>query len=192
MQKLENSSSWRPDWDEVGEWLQDANAVSSPAELQSYLAGRVVAGDSLTGDRGFVVLHECLNVDVEILKENDKIWVDYLRTVIDQIEDDQYQLTLLLPDDDQPLPIRLLALAQWSQGFLGGLGSVATAVGKALNESSKELLADLVEISQLSVDEEQSEENEVLYAELAEYVRISVFNLAAEFRIQDEPRQTLQ
>ena len=44
---------------------------------------------------------------------------------------------------------------------------------------------DLIAISQIEVNEDDSEENEALYAEVSEYVRLAVFNLFDQFRLED-------
>ena len=173
------------DWDEVAEWLADANAVNSPAELHGHLVGRIVAGESLSAKRGISVLGDCLGIPAEDLLENERIWIEFAQSIGDQVEDDQYRFSMLLPDDSVELPLRLLSLGHWCQSFLVGIASVVKDLDKNLDDDARELLSDLAEISQISVDEQESDENEYLYAELVEYVRVSVFNLAAGFRKPD-------
>ena len=169
-------------WEEVASWLEEANAVNSPAELQGHLAGRAVAGEPLADRRALAVLSDCLAVEPVSLEENERFWREFAESVAEQIDDAQYQFALLLPDDSSQLPFRLLALGQWCQGFLAGVGSVIGDLDQQLDEGARELLSDLAEIAQISVDEQESDENEYLYAELVEYVRVAMFNLAATLR----------
>ena len=85
------------------------------------------------------------------------------------------EFQLLLPDDEQPLDARTAALAQWCQGFLYGLGTSALDDTRRLPGDVGEIVHDLGEISRAGVDSRDSEEsNESAYAELVEFVRVSV------------------
>ena len=55
----------------------------------------------------------------------------------------------LLPDDEQPLAVRVEALGAWCQGFLYGFGAAGTANRSGLPEDVSEFLADLARISQV-------------------------------------------
>jgi uncharacterized protein len=81
----------------------------------------------------------------------------------------------LLPDDDEPLERRAVALSQWCQGFLYGF-----ATGKPMREADikgqvDEILRDLSHIASAAVDVgDAGEEEEAAYAEVVEFVRVSV------------------
>jgi len=84
----------------------------------------------------------------------------------------------LLPDDARPLAERVDGLAQWCLGFNHGL-FVAARVGDAdaeLNSgNTAEIIRDFSEIAQVGVgDEAPDADGEAAYAELVEYVRVSV------------------
>ncbi len=84
----------------------------------------------------------------------------------------------LLPDDTEPLVERVDCLAQWCQGFNHGL-FVAARIGGAEAElgsgNTAEVVRDFGEMAQVSVgDEEADAEGEAAYAELVEYLRVSV------------------
>lgn len=82
---------------------------------------------------------------------------------------------LLLPVDAQSIDARAEALAQWCQGFLYGLGSGAVQDASSIPGDLGEIVRDLTEISRVGVDVAQTEEsNENAYAELVEFVRVSV------------------
>jgi uncharacterized protein len=81
----------------------------------------------------------------------------------------------LLPDDDEPLERRAVALSQWCQGFLYGF-----ATGKPMREADikgqvDEILRDLSHIASAAVDVgDAGEEEEAAYAEVVEFVRVGV------------------
>lgn len=85
------------------------------------------------------------------------------------------EFDLLLPADAHSIDSRAEALAQWCQGFLYGLGSGAVRDASNLPGDLGEIVRDLTEISRVGVDIAQTEEsNESAYAELVEFVRVSV------------------
>lgn len=82
---------------------------------------------------------------------------------------------LLLPEDEASLDTRTVALAQWCQGFLYGLGGSAIQDASGLPGEVGEIVRDLSEITRVGVDIGQSQEsNESAYAELVEFVRVGV------------------
>jgi len=84
----------------------------------------------------------------------------------------------LLPPDDAPLSLRAEALASWCAGFMYGLGEAvgAGSTQDALaSETSREIIDDFAEISRITLGEEETDlEAESAYAELVEFVRVSV------------------
>jgi uncharacterized protein YgfB (UPF0149 family) len=85
------------------------------------------------------------------------------------------EFELLLPEDEASLDARTVALAQWCQGFLYGLGGSAIQDTNALPGEVGEIVRDLSEITRVGVDDGQSvESNESAYAELVEFVRVGV------------------
>ncbi len=150
----------------------------SPAELQGLLLGRSCAGANTSSK-------SCLE-DAAVLFDGDipariQEAINGLHEML-QAELANQQLmavTLLLPEDDSPLQQRLLALTQWCQGFLNGFGSHAAEL--KLSAQSREILSDLVAISQLQVEQQDCDNsNEANYMQLAEYLRITPVLLYTE------------
>ncbi len=98
----------------------------------------------------------------------------------------QMQFAALLPGDDAPIGDRASALGQWCQGFLYGLGSRPLPDADALPEQVGEIVRDLTSITQVGVDDSESEEsNELAYLELVEFVRVGaqlLFEELARYR----------
>jgi yecA family protein len=82
---------------------------------------------------------------------------------------------LLLPADDQSIIERAAALGLWCQGFLYGLGLGVLRDTSRMPDELSEIVEDITEIGRAAVDTDQSEEsNEAAYAELVEFLRVSV------------------
>lgn len=92
-----------------------------------------------------------------------------------QLAPASYDFSPLLPDDEMPLAVRVRALGQWCQGFLGGLGLCGIDPAKLGGEAS-EFVVDLAGIAQVALDSDESaEQAERDYTELVEYLRVGVY-----------------
>jgi hypothetical protein len=111
---------------------------------------------------------------------------------VEQMNDTEADFELMLPDDDEPLEMRIEALGAWCQGFVYGLAVGGIKEDTELPEDSKELITDILEISragyvadneaELATDEGNSEEDEVAFMEVSEYVRMGVLLIYEELQ----------
>ena len=111
-----------------------------------------------------------------------------LESTARQLQDEEMGFELWLPDDDEALEERAIALAQWCSGFLAGLGSGGQL--EALSEEAREAIGDLQQIARAELSppaegESDDEEDESAYAEIVEYVRIVALTMREEFRGPD-------
>lgn len=100
------------------------------------------------------------------------------------LDGSEFEFELLLPDDDQPLPVRVEALSTWCQGFLYGLGLRGLADSPALSADARELIADLTSIGRADVeaDDDGGDAEEAAYAEIVQYVKVGVLSLHEDLR----------
>ncbi|NND53400.1 MAG: UPF0149 family protein [Gammaproteobacteria bacterium] len=96
-----------------------------------------------------------------------------------QLEGRQMNFRLLLPDENAPIDERTSSLADWCHGFMHGLSSAGGAdqgpYADALESGVvKEIIDDFSEITRAAADQDASEAAEFAFAELEEYVRVSV------------------
>jgi uncharacterized protein YgfB (UPF0149 family) len=108
-----------------------------------------------------------------------------LESTARQLRDEEMGFELWLPDDEEPLEERTIALAHWCSGFLAGLGSGGQL--EALSEEAREAIDDLQQIARAELSpplegEIDDEEDESAYAEIVEYVRIVALTMREEFR----------
>lgn len=108
-----------------------------------------------------------------------------------QLRDEEMQLAIWLPEDDETLEERTEALAQWCNGFLASIGSGDDDRLETLSGEGAEALADIQEISLAEIGaaaedgESDSEEEEGAFAEIVEYVRVAVLILREDLRGPD-------
>jgi hypothetical protein len=110
------------------------------------------------------------------------------RDTVGALNGAQMQFDLLLPDDGRPILERAGALALWCQGFLYGLGVGVLRDAANMPGELNEIVNDITEIGSAAVDTAESEEsNESAYAELVEFIRVSVQVVFEELAPMREP-----
>lgn len=102
-----------------------------------------------------------------------------------QLADEDMGFTLWLPDDDELLEDRTMALAQWCNGFLAGLAGGGDF--GVLSEEAGEAIDDLQQIAraELTVPAGEGhgrEEDEVAFMEIVEYIRVVTLMMREDFR----------
>ncbi len=110
---------------------------------------------------------------------------EVFESTVRQLADDEMGFELWLPDDDDLLEERTIALAQWCSGFLAGLASGGPF--ETLSAETREAIDDLQQIAraELTVPEglgQDREEDEVAFTEIVEYVRIVTLMMYEDFR----------
>ncbi|MET0281305.1 MAG: UPF0149 family protein [Steroidobacteraceae bacterium] len=172
-------------FDELQRALVQSRALSDAAEAHGTLVGSLCATACS--------LSEWL---AEILPDGrpDAAVADSLREIFEAtaeaLLDGQLAFTPMLPSDDASIDARTVALGEWCQGFLYGLGTgVAVPDASALHGEAAEVLRDMTEITHVDVDpNDDAETNEAAYAELVEFVRVGVQLLYDHLQPLREPR----
>lgn len=106
--------------------------------------------------------------------------VELYSQTLAQFESNDFEFTLLLPDDEQLLAQRVEALGSWCGGFLSGFGLHAERQSK-LSAEADEGLRDLAQIARIAADSDaESEEDEADLMEVEEYVRMAAMLIFSE------------
>lgn len=93
------------------------------------------------------------------------------------LEDSELSFRLAVPGDDAGLQDRVGALAAWAREFLSALGQAGERLA-TLGDEARETLRELDAIGQgAATGEDDDESEELMYAELAEHVRLSALFL---------------
>ena len=162
--------------------LNSSGHPVSPAELHGLLLGRSCAG------AGFD--HQAWFADASMLLEKEpeesirQALVGLQEMVKGELTSDDMTVVLLLPGDDEPLPVRAAALGEWCQGFLAGFGLAGGNL--TLSAEASEVLQDLAAIAQVQDALEESEDGEGDYMEVMEYLRVAPLLLFTEFNKKAE------
>ena len=179
-----------PDYDELNEALGRLEIVTDAAECHGMLCGLICADKQAQKHWLAEILPgESQSSDLLVKELAVMLEAVYIATR-GQFDAAEFGVRLLLPDDNEALHIRLRALGQWCEGFYLGLGIAGINDLDKLPEDSREIVQDMIDIAQIEVSESDSdEEDEVAYAEVAEYLRVGVLLIHEELAT---PKQATQ
>ncbi|MEM7562133.1 MAG: YecA family protein [Pseudomonadota bacterium] len=164
------------DFDDVQTALERLGANVDAAESHGTLCALLLDNSSQASWLGHTL--EALPEAGDVLaRERLEVLENLYNTTFEQLNQSEFGLELLLPDESEDFGVRLMGLASWCQGFLYGVGVSGLTGHESLDEQGQECLSDLLEISKLSHDEAASEEAELQFAEISEHVRLAALML---------------
>jgi uncharacterized protein len=149
--------------------LPDAMDALQRARCHGALTGFVCTGQDPrhAAERA---LSQAPGLDLHVLEP----WAEAIRS---GLRASDLSFRLCLPDDEQPLPRRMEALAAWCREFLSALGEGGERLEK-LGDDARDTLRELEIIGQgANVGEDDEEAEELMLAELGEHVRLSALFL---------------
>jgi len=164
-------------WNDIHSKLIEIEAPLSVSEYHGHLTGRHVGGYEISGATGMQIISELTAAAAPRLAEQEDYWRDHMKHFVQNFEAENYGFQPLLPDDDVPLEERLFGLANWCTGFLNGIGCALDASAAKVLLKDDETLADFTEITNIDFNASDTNDNESLYIELVEYVRLAVLNM---------------
>jgi uncharacterized protein YgfB (UPF0149 family) len=175
-------------FDQIADGLASTGVMANPAEIHGMFCGRLSGGQQLDNTACVSAVEELYDLDTNTLKAMYGDLIDLHEESINKLQDTGFGFDLLLPDDEYELSQRLDSLGLWCQGFLLGLG----LSGAKFSKDSEDALSDLAEIAQVNSHEFDTEENEVSFFELTEYVRMAALLIASEAKeVKPESQPTL-
>ena len=183
--------STQPDIEILDEALFKVNAMMGAAESHGVLCGMLCARGAIElsewighvlGDQeeGNVLLHDTVHQLSELHQ-----------VTMEKVNDISGSFYMLLPDDDDDLNDRTEALANWCQGFVYGLTAGGIDKDSKLPGDTQEILLDFIEISRAGYNigeddvievSETTEEDEIAFVEVVEYVRTGVMLINEELQ----------
>ncbi|HFD86071.1 MAG TPA: hypothetical protein ENJ35_00155 [Gammaproteobacteria bacterium] len=172
-----------PDYDDIGEALMRSSAVISPAELHGMACGLLIKDASTpSGKLQELVLGQIDRGDV--LDSETAAVIDKLHAVtLHQLQDSELGFDLLAPDEDEPLEARISAACDWARGLIYGLAEQGVKTKECPTDTA-DFLQDCLTLAsnEYNVDEGSDEENEQLYMELLEFLRMGTLMAQEELQ----------
>ena len=173
-----------PPLQDIAQEILSAGLAVAPSELHGALAGWLAGGGRDRPDWIGAVM-----ADDALPPETAGSALARMRTATAaQLSDRDFDLQLLLPDDDTALAERSGGLFAWCRGFLGGFG-LAAGKDPPLGEESREALADLARFAAATAQEDGDEEDEEALVEIEEFVRVAALLLYGDCVLAPEHRR---
>jgi uncharacterized protein YgfB (UPF0149 family) len=167
-------------FEELARALEVEGFQESPSELHGMLCGRVAGRERLALEQLRGALVDSLDSEEELI-DNTLTTLDKLyRGIIATLENNELSFKPLLPPDTAVLEERVLALSEWCQCFLSGLGDSGLPKRSRPSEEVMDAIKDLAAIAQAGFEGEPEEDDEADLFELEEYVRMAALMIFAE------------
>ena len=164
-------------YDTLEESLKRCAATWDAAQTHGLLTGRLAIAGVPAGPEWLLQVLEGVDENNAARKACQKHLDTLYQSTFWQLSERLSEFTPLLPDDQEDVGVRTLALAHWCEGFLHGLVSAkhSDALKERLgSEPLADIIKDMLQITRAGLDEESdAEENEAAYAELVEYLRVA-------------------
>lgn len=181
-----------PDIPQLEDLLFNVDATMGATESHGALCGMLCAQGATEASQWMLFVLGEHEETSKLLQQTGKKLLQIHQISVEQMNDTDAEFELMLPDDDEPLEMRVEALGTWCQGFVYGLSVGGIKEDTVLPEDSKELIKDILEISragyvadneaELATEEENTEEDEVAFMEVSEYVRMGILLIYEELQ----------
>jgi yecA family protein len=171
-----------PDFEQLADALFRSKIDSHASAAHGIAVGMFVAHQANAGRWLDEVLADADPADLYVQEARQMLAALYMQ-LDQQFRDGNFEFTPLLPSDNTDLQQRVIALGEWCQGLLFGLGLSGFGRQAPMSEQSTEIINDLVAFSQVEEDVEvATEEDEQAFIEVVEYLRAAVQLLYEELR----------
>ena len=148
--------------------LSAANSSVSTSEVHGFITGWISSGTAW--DSAAEVFEDALETTLQgALAEAAKKTAEDVKAGLADVD---FGFQILLPEDENEINSRRVALSEWCRGFLSGFGLTGRYQDSELSDEVKELLTDFAQISQVDDQIPEDEENESDLTEITEDVRI--------------------
>jgi uncharacterized protein YgfB (UPF0149 family) len=181
------------DYPTTARLIGDSGLSVSASEAHGILVGLICGGDPDPRSTWLELLQlPPAAAQGDVLARERQQGLDALANeTLDQIHGAGVGLSLLLPDEEQPLLERATALYDWVRGFLFSLGVLGISE-RDLSEQTREIFRDFTDLTRLDLEAlDEGEGNEEALNEIIEFVWVAAM-LVFEERVaspRERPRE---
>lgn len=174
------------DFDEINAILDDLGSMIRAPEFHGALCGQLCAGLEQTVEQWWLGMKIHFDIKSDPNPSDGPILFGLYALTHRELTDGHYRFMPVLPDDDYSLSERVQALSSWCQGFLQGFGHGGELKDSDIEDDIKATLHDFAEVARVEAEIEPSEEEEVNYGELLEYIRVACLMVYGEYGLGNE------
>lgn len=167
--------------------IEGLDLLISGSQLHGIICAYVCAGAIQEGE---AYLHNLLMNDKKNTEEKRaaaKAIFNLYAITQQQIEDFDFSMQMLLPDEHETLLDRAKAFSEWCEGFTQGLDFAGIHYEQFEDEESKEALQHLMEFAELDYTTlDIDEDDEKALMEVTEYGRLAVLRIFGDLKMQQD------
>jgi uncharacterized protein YgfB (UPF0149 family) len=180
-------------YEPLADALRQAGVDTGPSEVHGVICGLLSTGVSAADEELEGLLASHTELAGNWPPEAKQLFGELRDLARDGFLGGGMDLAVLLPHDDTALPERVEALGRWTEGFLVGFGTGTAGMKDSdLSPALQEALSDLSAISNVEVPEEDVEEEEALFQQVAEHSRMAALMVFTELVMGEDAEQTEQ
>jgi uncharacterized protein YgfB (UPF0149 family) len=172
-------------WQQLTSNLKMAELGATASECHGIVCGLICGGINLQDNSWYGVFYDLMNDGIALPIDLKKMLQQVFTETSNEFLADDYQVRLLIADDEQYLNERIKSLAEWVESFMVGF-AIGNEAKKTVSSEVKEALADLNQIAKIDTEVEDGEEAEQFLEEIIEYVRVSAILCFSE--LGDKPK----
>lgn len=179
-----------PEYSEALEVFVTSGLVHTPAEAHGILCGLLIKETS-TPLEHYLRLISGASSDSQLQGPDTEALLSALYEITrHQLQDPNLGLELLLPEDDEPLDSRFDAAFEWARGLIYGFAELGISAPDSLPADSADFYRDCSQLARQDYEiEDDSVENEELYMELQEFLRMGTLLTQEELQPIKAPPQ---
>lgn len=164
------------EYPEMADQWEESGCFQTPSALHGWLSGYLASGARLAPEAWLKEAADYLEID-ELPEALSNMIIEMYVAAVGQLADENMAFTLLLPDDEEAdIDEQVECLAQWSKGFLDGIGA-SGQLTRTPDKDVFEVLQDLDAFSQAHIEDINDPENAELYLGLTEHARVAAMTV---------------
>jgi uncharacterized protein YgfB (UPF0149 family) len=168
----------------ISQLLDDNRVNNSLAEIHGLVTGLLCTGNA---DADPEDIGQLLQPPQNVPDIARKVFEQLANASKEQLSSLEYNFQPLLPPDEDALHARVLALAEWCDGFTVGFAAGYFAPEAKLGAEVRGILADFAQFAGMADSvNDLSDQDEVDYMELVEYVRMAATMVYQQLAGHDE------
>lgn len=160
------------DFDEIQAVLEQHDIFANASEIHGVIAGMLCGGTPIDSTTWLGPVSDFFHQGLTFNEPIEALLQMMFKAIGQSLMDENLPFKPLLPDDEENLTVRSAAFASWTEGFMSGF-ALNKGVLAGASDDVNESIRDFAEISKMTTDLEENEENEEAFFEVYEYVRIS-------------------
>lgn len=156
------------------------------SECHGVLCGFICGGINVEDNSWSSAFNDLMNDGLGLPVDLKNLLKNLFETSVNEFVSGEYQVKLMLVDDNKPLSEVAFSLSQWVENFMAGF-AIGDGSKKKLTKEINETMSDLGQICQIDTEIDDSEESQRSFEEISEYVRMSAMLCFAEFGKKPAP-----